>query len=89
MFMLVLGGVVVIKCYTLRIQGCPRSGITPTFLFFSDGIDDWTPHSYGFLGTLGDGFFHARHLFFQVCSLHSDEAARFARLSNHAFFCQP
>ena len=43
-----------------------RKGLPPTFLFFSDGIDDWTPHSYGFLGTLSDGFVHARHLFFQV-----------------------
>ena len=43
-----LGYRYVLYIYTLRIQVCPKKGITPTFLFFSDGIGTPNP-------TLGTG----------------------------------
>ena len=36
-----MSGIIILL--TLRIQVCPKEGITPTFLFFSDGIGTLNP----------------------------------------------
>ena len=40
--------------YSLRIQVCPKKGITPTFLFFSDGIGTLNPIRSGGVWILRD-----------------------------------